>query len=91
MACVWRQGYGKDNEGSLFRLSKKKRVRKGETRLVECTYCFLEMGDEVVTLLLLLQTSKGHFGAGDILFRIFYRAVSSWGCQGEEWNGHRPR
>lgn len=33
------------------------------------TYSLLEMGDEVVTFFLLLETGEGHFGAGNVLRR----------------------
>lgn len=36
----------------------------------EETYLLLEPGDEIVTVLLLLQASKGHFGARDVLRRV---------------------
>jgi hypothetical protein len=30
----------------------------------------LEEGDEVVTVLVLLETTKGHLGTGDVLLRV---------------------
>lgn len=46
----------------------------------EETYLLLEPGDEVVTVLLLLQASKGHFGTRDVLRRVMegQRAAHYW-------------
>ena len=40
------------------------------------TYSILEVSDEVITIRVLLQASKGHLGARDVLFWVFCVVMS---------------
>lgn len=45
------------------------------------TYSILHPGDEVVTILVLLETSEGHLGTGDVLdapSALFIHDVAQW-------------
>lgn len=50
-------------------------VKEHEKKSILCRHdrlfgVFLEVGDEVVPLLRLLQTTKGHLGTGDVLLGV---------------------